>query len=110
MSKRAKEERPDKVEIFGIEFTISYVDEFGDKDYGDTEGWTRAIRIRGNLQGEELRNTIIHEALHGLFHVTGWSELLGDKKEEAIVRVLEQGLTTMKFSKDGTYVPHLLTI
>lgn len=66
--------RPDKINILGKEYTITYVDNPSDVDihkreslWGQIDYWTRTIRIYDNgRNAEDLWQSIIHETLHGI--------------------------------------------
>jgi hypothetical protein len=66
--------KPQKVNILGIEYTITYVDKPSDVDiykrkslWGQIDFWTRSIRIYDkNSSLEDIWQTLIHEVLHGI--------------------------------------------
>jgi len=66
--------KPDKVNILGIEYSITYVDKPSDVDiykreslWGQIDFWTRTIRVYDSGQPlEDVWQTILHEVLHGI--------------------------------------------
>ena len=67
--------KPDNVNIIGINYKITYVDNPVDVDihrrealFGQIDYWTRTIRIYdpGTRPPEDIFETIIHEVLHGI--------------------------------------------
>jgi hypothetical protein len=66
--------RPDRVNICGIDYTITYVDKPSDVDiykrkslWGQIDFWTRSIRIYDNrTTDEDVLQTLLHEVLHGI--------------------------------------------
>lgn len=87
--------RPESIAILGIEFQIQYTDDLPEGHYGLCEGWDRVIKIDKKLKGADLELTLMHEIFHAILHVSGWSEKLGSKTEEGIVRALEHGLSPL---------------
>lgn len=84
----------DKIPIMGIEFKITYPVKIDkkDNDIGESNGAERTIKIKKSLTDEVKRSTILHEIIHSILYVTGQSEGLSEKQEEAIVLALEHGL------------------
>ena len=66
--------KPDKVNILGVEYSITYVDKPSEVDiyhreslWGQIDFWTRTIRIYDNDRcAEDMFHSIIHEILHGI--------------------------------------------
>ena len=67
--------KPEKVNILGVEYTITYVDNPSDVDifkresyWGQIDYWTRTIRVydNGTRPKEDVFQTILHEVLHGI--------------------------------------------
>lgn len=64
----------DKINILGIEYTISYCDNPSEVDihkrssyWGQIDYWTRSIRIYANGRTkEDIFQTILHEVIHGI--------------------------------------------
>ena len=66
---------PEKVNILGVEYKITYVDKPSDVDiykqkslWGQIDYWTRSIRIYddGSRPKEDIWETIFHEVIHGI--------------------------------------------
>jgi len=67
--------KPTKVNILGLEYSITYVDKPSEVDikkhesfWGQIDYWTRSIRIfdDGKRPIEDIFETILHEVLHGI--------------------------------------------
>jgi len=66
--------KPKTVNILGVEYSITYVDNPSEVDiykraslWGQTDFWTRTIRIYDNGRPEEdVFQTVLHEVLHGV--------------------------------------------
>lgn len=66
--------KPDKVNILGVEYSIAYTDGPSEVDiyhreslWGQIDYWTRTIRIYDNGRPfEDVFHTILHEILHGI--------------------------------------------
>lgn len=88
---------PKKLMICGVPHKIKYVDRLGGQDellYGQYHDRQSVIEINvgaHETQGE-VWATLLHEAVHGILHVSGLSEFLDGKQEEAMVTALEYGL------------------
>lgn len=78
--------------VLGHEVTITYCRKMKGNDRG--EFFTDPFRIRV-LSDESWRSTLHHELMHMVLWVSGLSELLGDDKEEAVVKALELGLASI---------------
>ena len=92
---------PTSLLIGGCRVTVSYVDDLPDDDgsqlSGDCNPLQRRIRINKlqHTSGDKLMATLFHELLHAALGLCGHSELLGGKKEEAIVYGLETMLAPL---------------
>ena len=89
--------KPKTENILGYQFSIEYVpqkhlDGTDEDVHGETYGFKKQIRIRDTLTGDDLGATLIHEYMHAILHVSGWTYALDDKVEEGLVTVLENGL------------------
>ena len=66
--------KPDKVNILGVEYSITYVDNPSEVDiykresvWGQIDFWTRTIRIYDNgRRPEDVFHSVLHEILHGI--------------------------------------------
>ena len=66
--------KPDKVNILGVEYSITYVDNPSEVDiykrdslWGQIDYWTRTIRIYDNDRRlEDIFHSLLHEVLHGI--------------------------------------------
>jgi len=90
--------RPTEENILGTEFTVDYVgikqlSGTPDEDvHGETHGFQKKILIRDSLTGDDLVSTLLHEYMHAILHVSGWTYALDEKHEEGVVSALESGL------------------
>lgn len=84
---------PSTVIIFGKQFDVQ-VTRLKDL-YGDFSESKRLIRIHQELDIEAARETLFHEALHAAFAISGQRELLDEKHEEGLVRMLEHAFYHM---------------
>jgi Zn-dependent peptidase ImmA (M78 family) len=77
--------------ILGKKFDVVYTKAMDKDDYGETISMERVIRI--NIQKAEWtwRPTLVHEMVHAILGVTGHTELLDEKTEEALAIALEHG-------------------
>ena len=83
------------VDVFGIPFEVQFVKQVDEEhNAGETDGSKRIIKISTTENPtEELRHSVlVHEYLHAILYVTGQSERLGEKEEEALVLALEHAL------------------
>src|SRR4030065_2572715 len=97
--------KPDKVNILGIDYSITYCDKPSDVDvhkydalWGQTDFWTRSIRIydNGNRPTEDIWQVIFHEVIHGIADALHIDELKGKDKEDT-VDLLALALTDILF-------------
>ena len=66
--------KPEKVNILGVEYSITYVDKPSDVDiykrsslFGQIDFWTRTIRVYDNGRPmEDVFQSVLHEVLHGV--------------------------------------------
>jgi hypothetical protein len=84
---------PEFVIILGCKFSVSDV-VLSDNTYGETDGTERTIKVdlHKHTSQEQVTSTLFHEMIHAVLHVSGQSELLRGKQEEALVVALEHGL------------------
>lgn len=78
--------------VLGHEVTVTYCRKMKGNDRG--EFFTDPFRIR-ILSDENWRNTLNHELIHMMLWVSGISEMLGEKSEEAIVKAIELGFASV---------------
>lgn len=88
--------KPKRVVVLGQEFKVIYVSNFA--HYGETCTETFQIKINSRLKEKQLEATLLHEVIHAILFISGWSFTLDpedgpDKRnEEGLVRALEHGL------------------
>lgn len=83
---KRKKVRPQSVSIGGKVISIQQVEM---EDYGSFNPNDLTIKIKSNLSDEMFFSTLNHEISHCGFFLSGLSELLDEKMEEAIVLMLE---------------------
>jgi Zn-dependent peptidase ImmA (M78 family) len=81
---------PDKLIIAGVPYTVSEVADLKSDDgnalyYGCVQHVFLTIEIEKNLHNVVKLQTLLHEALHALFHQTGHAD---DDSEERVVTML----------------------
>lgn len=78
---------PDKVNILGKHYPITYVDKPSEVDmrkrvslWGQIDYWTRTIRIYDNrVSTEDIWHTILHEVLHAIVQELHLKKLTDDE-------------------------------
>ena len=90
-----------EIPVLGHTFTIEESTTLSEGVYGETLGHERKIHIRAGLSDEDRHSTIIHEIIHAVFHITGWTDKL-DAEEEGLVMALEHGLSPLVQLKEQT--------
>ena len=80
---------PNKIEIGGFTYSIIVdTDELENKiSFADSTDFLKRIRIKGNLSGQQLTASLLHEFLHCIDHT-----YLGEVFEEKQIEVLANGL------------------
>ena len=84
--------RPETVNILGLEYKIIYVDNPAEVDilkrsslWGQIDYWTRTIRVyAANRTDEDIWQTIIHEVLHGIAESLHLKNLQGDQNHDSL--------------------------
>lgn len=93
---------PKHINILGVRFRVLLVEGLRDEessldgDMSVTNG--NLIRISADLNSRRKWETLVHEAIHAMFHVGGATFLLKDNDseiEEAVVRLLESGIVQL---------------
>jgi len=93
--------RPDHVNILGIDYAILYFEKPSDVDvhrreslWGQIDYWTRAIRVYDDGAGKpaDLWVTILHEVLHGIGDGMGLEKFSKDC-DDSMVDILALALT-----------------
>jgi|SRR3990172_389949 len=98
--------KPNKVNILGIEYSITYLDKPSDVDiykreslWGQIDYWTRTIRIYDNGRPEEdIFQTVLHEVLHGVAEALKLELRKGEKHNE--LDLIALALTDVFFRND----------
>jgi len=91
------------IPILGRNYTVVY--KKMDKDsYGEIHKDEGEIWVRKGSTPEEIRETVVHETLHGIIFESGLNEILDGVSplhlEEAIVRALDHGLNRSGLIRD----------
>ena len=84
-----KMRKPSKISILGQEIKIVYKDILDDNCCGLFHPDTMDIEIK---KDKYWRSTLIHEIIHAILCISGATELVTDKIEEALVCAIESGL------------------
>ena len=96
--------KPTKVNILGVEYSITYVGSPTDVDifkrdscWGQIDYWTRTIRVYdgGNRPIEDVFQTVLHEVLHGI--AESLKLKLRDKDQHEDLDILALALTDVFF-------------
>jgi hypothetical protein len=91
-----KETFPATVDIFGMEYTVCH-QPMKSNVYGLCDNDGKEISVDNQTAADVQENTLLHETLHALFYRSGWSMALGGEVEEALVHMIQQGLTHAGF-------------
>lgn len=84
---------PTSVTVLGKDFDISYTMDIDTNTYGETNVLERTIKINSNKDKKE--STLLHEIIHAVLGVSGYSERMSEQEEEALVVLLENGLENL---------------
>lgn len=84
----------ESIMVLGRRIEIHYVDDeaLAPEELGDFRLHLGVIRVRRSLPPDKLASVLLHEILHAVLGVAGWSASLTDDVEEGIVSALEHGL------------------
>lgn len=94
--------RPEKVNILGIDYAVLYCDKPSDVDvhrreslWGQIDYWTRSIRVYddGTRLPADLWETILHEVLHGIGDGLKLDKFSGKDCDDDMVDILALALT-----------------
>ena len=82
---------PTRVLIGGVKHRVTSPKALSDKLYGVYHEANRLIQLNPRLNNtEDLKyETLMHEVTHGALSVSGLSNLLSDKEEEAVVCMID---------------------
>lgn len=98
MTRRAAKKKttrdPLEITVLGHVFTVEESTTLSDGTYGETHGHERKIYLKAGLSDEERESTLLHEVIHAVFHITGWTDKL-ESEEEGLVMALEHGLAPL---------------
>jgi len=95
---------PTKVKIIDVTYDIVYYDKPGDVDllgreskWGCIDFWTKTIRVyrTEKFSDMEVRNTILHEIIHGLCYKLQIDQIEKHADYEKIVHLLATGLNAV---------------
>lgn len=99
-----KNHRPQRINILGVEYQVEYLDRPSDVDlfkraslWGQTDYWTRTIRIYDNGRpGEDVWRAIFHEILHAVAESLKLKALSDDNNHNEL-DLLAFGITDVLF-------------
>lgn len=80
-----------KIDVMGKKIRVKRVKNLLKKKfiYGDFDSHKLVIRIDKSLKGDIFNKTLLHEVLHCILFLSGFNEFLTFKKEEVLVRLIE---------------------
>lgn len=85
--------RPKSVKILGEVYKIEFCEQVLDDD--GTIIWAKILFDDHKIlvtKNRKWRKHLFHEICHGILYVSGFSENMGEKREESLVMLLETGL------------------
>ena len=88
---------PESIKILHKDFSLrerEYSESFGNHRLAEINFMKEEINYLP-LQGSETVDSILHEILHGVFHMFNLNHKMSDDEEEHLVTVLATGLTTV---------------
>ena len=104
MAKRKPSTRwklPSHTDVMGKRWKVRQVETIGkneddEDELGESDGssFTITIAAKHHKSQAAVDSTLFHEEIHAVLFMTGQSELLDSKQEEALVVALENGLST----------------
>jgi len=80
---------PEKITILGYHIKVKAASL--EEDHGQYDGDTKTIKIDIS-PANNWGSTLFHESLHASLDISGVSEVLGSRTEEAVVRCIENAL------------------
>ncbi len=87
---------PKSVMILGAKFKVKIVKSLKDDEgrdlYGESVLTSKLIKLSTEQTPKEMSETLLHEIIHCILHMSGSSYLIHSGAEEALVRALEHGL------------------
>lgn len=83
-----------RIELLGQQWTVRVVGsaEMCDDTQGECHFERREILISNSLDGPHRDSVLLHECLHAILSISGLSEVLGERLEEAVITSVENGL------------------
>ena len=79
----------EKLTILGEKIIVKYVDLISEDISGDADVVKRTIRIEKKLNSKERQRVLAHEQFHMKLGLSGLSDLLDPKMEEALCTLAE---------------------
>lgn len=91
-----KTTKPLSVSIMGMDFQIRHPKKVDDGNaHGQTKGDEHQIELCADLKEDAFERVLLHETMHGILYVSGITEILDERTEEAVVLALEHGLSQL---------------
>lgn len=90
--------KPPKVVYVGpYDYTVRFTKSLGASLYGETDNTNSELLVHPKQSPSNLRDTLLHEALHAIFHVSGASKALSwdMATEEQLIRLLNPWLVQL---------------
>lgn len=85
--------KKDFIVIGGVKFDIEHTPGIRDEErqplHGDTDTSKRIIRINSSDPRPTQHQTLFHECIHAIIHISGHSATLTEQQEEAITLALD---------------------
>lgn len=80
-----------RVRIMGVWIKIKHVEGLYEDQamFGEYDSDTRTIRLEDLLEGNRYKEVLNHEKFHALCQLSGQTEILDDKAEEALAVMME---------------------
>ena len=99
--------KPDKIVIMGITYTVTYMDKPSDVDifkreslWGQIDYWTRTIRVYDvNLSPQDILHSVLHETVHGIAQALHLTALCKEENHEEL-DLLSLALVDVEVRKD----------
>lgn len=82
--------KPRRIMILGHELTVSFKKKMPKDLYGYFQSDPMRIVIKSDL--DNWKSVLTHEVIHAILFISGHSQNMEEKEEEALVMALENGL------------------
>lgn len=88
---------PAEVLVGSATYAVQLKKKLPEGRYGDTRNGLTSIRLNEGLSLSAMQDTLLHESLHAIVHMSGMQHSLGfdDAEEERMIRVLTPWLVSL---------------